>query len=342
MALIRKRLRTNTLMSETFELGKRTKTKVAILYIEDIANKEIFQQIKGKLLDTETDGVFSGTQLEELLNDNAYSLFPRHAYTGRPDFAVETLLNGRFVLLIDGVAYAYITPINLFYLLKSAEDKETTFIYTSFERMMRIAGLFIAAFLPGLWVALTAFHQNQLPLTFLATVVESRRGVPLPTSLEAILMLLIFEIFREAGMRLPMAIGQTLSVIGGLIIGDAAIRAGLTSPAMLVVVAGSTIATFTLINQSLIGTVSLIRFFVIILVSFFGFFGFFVSIFFVGIYMAKIRTFGIPYLDFAENMYLGNFLKSTSRLPEQKRASTLNNPAPNDSTRKKAKMDEED
>ncbi|CRK82679.1 spore germination protein [Neobacillus massiliamazoniensis] len=334
MALIRKRLRTNSLVNEMFELGRRTKTKVAVLYINDIANQEILQQIKEKLTDIDIDGLINGTQLEELMNDKAYALFPRHAYTGRPDFVVDSLLNGRFVILLDGVSYAYVTPINLFYLLKSAEDKEFTYVYSTFERLMRIVGLAVATFLPGFFVALTAFHQNQLPLTFLATVVESRRGVPLPSSLEAILMLLLFELFREAGMRLPLAVGQTLSVIGGLIIGDAAIRAGLTSPAMLVVIAGSTIATFTLINQSLVGTISLIRFFVIILVSFFGFFGFFSSIFFVGVYIAKIRIFGVPYLAVASRIEWKNIIKSLFRLPEQKkggRAGLLN---PIDSTRK--------
>ncbi|MEH6947229.1 spore germination protein [Bacillus sp. JJ634] len=318
-ALIRKRLRTTTLVGEAFEIGKRSKTKVSLLYMEDIADQDFLQQIRQKLQSIHIDGLLSGTQLEELINDSPYSVLPRHAYTGRPDFAVESLLNGRFVLLIDGISYAYITPVNLFYLLKSAEDKEYNYLYNSFERLLRIVGVSVAAFSPGFWVALTAFHQNQLPLTLLATVIESRRGVPFPTAMEAILMLLLFELFREAGMRLPLAVGQTLSVVGGLIIGDAAIRAGLTSPAMLVVIAGSTVATFTLVNQSLVGTVSLMRFFVIFLVSLFGFVGFFVSIFLVGTYVANIRTFGVPYLSLATQLNMKNILKTIFRLPAQKK-----------------------
>ncbi|SDM51009.1 GerA spore germination protein [Fictibacillus solisalsi] len=334
MALIRKRLRTPTLLTKSFEIGRRTRTKISLLYMEDISNKDILAQIMDKITTIDIDGIFSGTQLEELFNKSPYALFPRHAYTGRPDFAVQSLLNGRFIILIDGTSYAFITPINLFYLLKGSEDKETTYIYSSFERMIRIIGLSSAAFLPGFWVALTAFHQNQLPLTLLATVVESRRGVPLPTTLEAIFMLLLFELFREAGMRLPTGVGQTLSVIGGLIIGDAAIRAGLTSPAMLVVIAGSTIATFTLANQALIGTVSLIRFFVIICVSFLGFFGFFISIFFVLTYIGNIRTFGLPYFGLVTRIDLTNMLKSAFRLPETKKDKRPNMLNPQDSTRK--------
>ncbi|MET3688082.1 hypothetical protein ABIC37_003618 [Priestia megaterium] len=335
IALIRKRLKSVSLLTNSLEIGKRTKTKVSILYMEDVADKKILDEIMEKLGDIDIDGIFSGTQLEELINKNPYSFFPRHAYTGRPDFAVKSLLNGRFIILIDGTSYAYVTPINLFYLLKGSEDKENTYLYSSFERILRIFGLSIAAFLPGFWVAMTAFHQNQLPLSLLATIVEARRGVPFPTSLEAILMLLLFELFREAGFRLPTSVGQTLSVIGGLIIGDAAIRAGLTSPAMLVVIAGSTIATFTLANQSLIGTISLIRFFCIICVSILGFFGFFISIFLVMIYITNIRTFGVPYFELATRLDAKNILKSLFRLPESKKATRASMLNPSDSTREK-------
>ncbi|MFJ7724743.1 spore germination protein [Neobacillus sp. NPDC097160] len=334
IALIRKRLRTTSLASKSLEIGRRTRTKVSVLYIDDITDKEILQNIMEKLSAIEIDGLFSGTQLEELIDKNPFGLFPRHAYTGRPDFSVQSLLSGRVIILIDGIAYAYITPVNLFFLLKSSEDKEQNYAFSSFERLMRVVGILIATFLPGFWVALSAFHQNQLPLTLLATIVESRRGVPLPTSLEALLMLVIFELFREAGLRLPTAVGQTLSVIGGLIIGDAAIRAGLTNPAMLVVISGSTIATFTLVNQWLIGTVSIIRFFVIFCVSIFGFFGFFISIFIIIIYIAKIRIFGVPYLGLATRIDMMNILKSVFRLPDSKKVSRANSLNPNDPTRK--------
>jgi len=333
-ALIRKRLRTTSLVSKSLEIGRRTRTKVSVLYMDDITDKEILQAIMEKLSAIDIDGLFSGTQLEELIAKKPFGLFPRHAYTGRPDFAVQSLLNGRIIILIDGIAYAYITPINLFFLLKSSEDKEQNYGFNSFERLMRIVGILVATFLPGFWVALSAFHQNQLPLTLLATIVESRRGVPLPTALEALLMLLIFELFREAGLRLPTAVGQTLSVIGGLIIGDAAIRAGLTNPAMLVVISGSTIATFTLVNQWLIGTVSIIRFFVIFFVSIFGFFGFFISIYIILIYIAQIRIFGVPYLGLATRIDVMNIIKSVFRLPDSKKVSRTNSLNPNDPTRK--------
>ncbi|GHI01251.1 spore germination protein [Neobacillus kokaensis] len=330
-ALIRKRLRSTSLLSESFEIGKRTRTKVILLYIKDIANLEIIDQLRKKLNEIDIDGLYSGMQLEGLINDNPYSIFPRHTYTGRPDFAVQSLLTGRFVVFIDGVPYAYIAPVNLFFLLKAAEDSETNYFYNAFQRIMRAFGISVAAFLPGFWVALTSFHQNQLPFTLLATVIESRRGVPFPTALEAILMLVLFEVFREAGLRLPVSIGQTLSVIGGLIIGDAAIRAGLTNPAMLVVIAASTIATFTLVNQALVGAVSLLRFVVIIFSATLGFFGFFTSIFLIGTVVAKIQSFDLPYLQVAERLSLRYVLKSIIRIPVKKddtRPGSINPPDP--------------
>ena len=201
---------------------------------------------------------FSGDLLMERVNKNS-KLFPKFDYTGRPDYAVQALARGRFIIFVDGVAYAVVTPVNLFLLLKSAEDNEYPIIFSSLERLLRIFGILIGLLLPAFWLALTTYHQNQLPLQLLATVVQAKSGLPLPSSLEMLLMLLMFELFREAGLRLPSVIGGTISVVGGLIIGDAAIRAGVTSPEMIVVIAISTIASFTLVNQSLVTSVSILR-----------------------------------------------------------------------------------
>lgn len=270
IALIRKRLPTNSLCVEKFELGERTKTTVALLYFDDIANPQIRDGIVQKLKAIDTDIVYSGNILMERI-DKRSKLIPNHDYTGRPDYAVQSLARGRFVILIDGVAYGVIIPINLFLLFKTGEDNEYTMVFSSFERLVRVASLLIGLLLPAFWLALTTFHQNQLPLLFLATVIQSRTGLPLPSALEMILMVIVFELFREAGLRLPAAIGSTISVVGGLIIGDAAIRAGVTSPAMIVVIATSTIATFTLVNQSLVAAISILRIFFILVTAFLGY-----------------------------------------------------------------------
>lgn len=334
IALLRKRLPTNSLCVEKFELGERSKTVVAVLYFGDIIDSAILTGIKQQLEKVDTDIVFSGDLLMERINKSV-KLFPRTDYTGRPDQAVQALVRGRALILVDGVAYAVITPVNLFLLLKSAEDNEYSVVFSSFERLLRITGILIGLLLPTFWLALTTYHQNQLPLQMLATVVQANTGLPLTSELEMLLMIFMFELFREASLRLPSVIGGTISVVGGLIIGDAAIRAGLTSPAMIVIIAVSTIATYTLVNQTLATAVSFLRIAFILLTSFLGLFGLFMSLYFTLLYLANIRTFGVPYMNIATDLSWETVKKSIFRLSSQtykKRPNMLN---PQDPTRTK-------
>ncbi|MHA6258840.1 spore germination protein [Sporosarcina sp. CAU 1771] len=334
IALIRKRIPTNSLCVEKFQIGKRSRTTVALLYFDDIASKDTLASIKSQLEEVDTDIVVSGDLLMEDVNKSAL-LFPRTDYSGRPDFVVESLATGRFVILVDGVAYAIITPVNLLLLLKTSEDNETPVIYNSFERLLRIAGMTIGICLPAFWLALTTFHQDQLPHLLLATVVQSNTGLPLPSVIEMLIMILMFELFREAGLRLPSALGGTIGVVGGLIIGDAAIRAGITSPAMIVIIATSTIATFTLVNQSVVTAVSILRIFFIFLTAFFGMFGFIISFFCTVLYLSNIRIFGVPYLNNTADLSWKEMRKTYLRLPAgqyKERPNVLN---PTDKTRKK-------
>lgn len=314
IALLRKRLPTNSLCVEKFELGRRSKTAVALLYFDDIANQDTLKKIRKQLHSIDADIVFSGELLIENVQKNG-QLFPRSDYTGRPDNAIQSLARGRFVIMMDGVAYAVVVPISLFSLLKTPEDNEYPAIYSSIQRLLRLTSLFVGLLLPAFWLALTTFHQNQLPLQLLATVVQSNLGLPFPSVFEMLLMVALFELFREAGLRLPTVIGSTIGVVGGLIIGDAAIRAGLTSPAMIVIIATSTIAAYTLVNQSLVTAISILRVFFIILTSFMGLFGFYLSLYFTLLYLANIRTFGIPYMDIGADLSLSTIKKALLRLP---------------------------
>ncbi|MGX1901897.1 spore germination protein [Thermolongibacillus altinsuensis] len=297
VALIRKRLKTKSLRYEQVIVGKRSQTKVAILYMDDIINPTLIPELKRRISNLDIDALTGTNQLEELIGETRVSLFPRFSYTGRPDFVVNSLLNGRFALLVDGSPTALIGPANLTFLLNTSEDNSTSFLFVSFQRTIRLIGVSSSIFLPGLWVALTTFHPEQIPFTLLATIVLSRQGVPLPAALEMYIMLSLFEIFKEAGMRLPLAVGQTLSVVGGLIVGQAAINAGLSGPGSLVIAAISVISTFTLANQSLAGTVTLLRFIVLICSSLLGLFGFIVSIFFILVNAANMTSFNVPYLS---------------------------------------------
>lgn len=339
IALIRKRLPTNSLCVEKLEVGKRSKTAVAILYFDDIANKDTLKEIKKQLEQVDTDIIFGGEALMEYVNKKA-PLFPRAEYTGRPDFTVQSLVRGRFVILVDGIAYALITPINLFFLLKTGEDNEYPIIFSTLDRLLRVAGILIGIILPAMWLALSTFHLNQIPFQLLATVVQANTGLPIPSALEMLIMIGMFELFREAGLRLPSALGGTIGVVGGLIVGDAAIRAGVTSPAMVVIIAVSTIATFTLVNQSLLTAVIIVRVIFVLFTAIFGLFGLFVAIFLLLTYLANIRVFGVPYMGIAADISWSNFSKTFFRVAQKQYSKRPDALKTQDKTRNKEGKDE--
>lgn len=297
IALVRRRMRTPDLHCEYWKIGTQSQTEVALLYMESHANPLLVKEARERLNNIEVEALHGAAELEEMVSDRSYSLFPLVEYVGRPDYVIQTLMKGRIAMLVDGSPSAIIAPGNLTLLIKSPEDTHIPFYFVSLERLLRIVGLFLALCLPGFWVALCSFNIDQIPFSLLATITIARRGLPISSTMEMFLMLSMFELFREAGVRLPRAVGQTVTVVGGLIIGDAAISAGLTSPTMLVTAAVTSVATFTLVNQSLSGTVSVIRYGVLLMSSFLGIFGFFISIFIVLIYMCSLESFGRPYME---------------------------------------------
>lgn len=327
LGLVRKRLKTASFVVEEYTIGTRSQTKVALLYITDIINSELLKKIKGKLEKIEIDIITGSSQMEELIAEKQLlSLFPLVNYTGRADFVVESLNQGRFSIIVDGAPTALLAPANLGYLIKTSEDDHTSFFYASVERLLRLFGLFITVFLPGLYTALTTHNVGELPLPLLATISISRIGLPFTAFIEVLIMLVMFELFREAGARLPKAVGQTVAVLGGLIIGDAAIRGGITSPTMLVVIGVTAIASFTLVNQSLAGNIFIIRLYVVILSFSMGIFGFIISFISIIMYLANLKSFGFPYLSFYTNMTWKDFLSIFIKLPElikDKRGSEL-------------------
>lgn len=296
IALLRKRLKTSHLCYQKFILGSETKTAVALLYLDDIMNEQLLNEVVRRLKKVEFDGIYSAMQLESLIEDEPTSIVPMIADSTRPDFVVECLLKGRFAILVDGNPSVIVGPANLSFLLKSPEDLHFPYYVVSFSRFFRLMGLMTAVFLPGFWTALISYHQDQIPFPLLATVTMARLGLPFPAPMEIIVVFTLLELFREAGARLPSSIGQTLTVVGGLIIGDAAIRAGFISPSVVVIVALSTLASYTIGNQPLGGSVTLLRMGCLLLSASLGLFGFFSSFFIIIIYLARLRSFGVPYL----------------------------------------------
>lgn len=315
VALIRKRLQTSQLHNETFTIGEQTRTLVSLLYLDHIAKPELVQEARNRLNRVRLNALLSSAQLEDELGDSRYSLFPLIDYIGRPDFASQSLLRGRLLILVNGSPMVLIAPSNLTAQLKSPEDLHLPYYFVAFERVLRMIGLFIAIFMPGFWIALSSFNMDQIPFQLLATITNSRTGLPFSSAMEAILMLGLFELFREAGIRLPKAVGQTIAVVGGLIVGDAAIRAGLTSPTLLVVSAVTAVATFTLVNQTLSGCVSVLRIFVLVCSSILGMYGFFMGMFCIVAYMASLSSFGLGYLEPVAPVSFKGLLKGLLAVP---------------------------
>jgi hypothetical protein len=297
IALIRKRMKSEQLYSESFTLGAMSKTEVSLLYLKDKASQNLIQEIRNRLTDFRGESIVSSGQLEQWLSDRSLSLFPLFDYVTRPDFVIESMLRGRFILIVNGSPSVLIGPVNIFELIKSPEDVHFPYYFVLFGRFIRMIGLVVAIFLPGFWVSLASVNIDQLPFALLATVVVSREGLPLPIGLEAIFILGLFELLREAGIRMPTFLGQTVSIVGGIIIGDAAIRAGLASPTMIVVIALTAVASYTLVNQSLVGTVSILRVYILLISIFLGVYGLVIGLFSILIYLSNLESLKIAYLE---------------------------------------------
>ncbi|MUT64384.1 spore germination protein [Paenibacillus sp. NEAU-GSW1] len=315
VALIRTRLRTSELACKFEVIGTLSANKVALMYMRNIANEEMIKHIHEKLQSIKVERLLTSNQLEEMLSPLQFTLFPVTHYTGRPDFAAECLVNGRFVIIVDGNPSAIIGPVNLFLLLKSPEDANFPFFSVNIGRMLRFLGLAVTLFLPGFYIALTTFHTDQIPFSLITTISTGRMGLPMETSLEMFLIMVLMELFREAGVRLPMAIGQTLTVVGGLIIGESAIRAGIVSPLMIVVIAITIVAGATIVNQVMSSSIIMIRFVSFFLGATLGIYGFILSVILFLIYLTGLESFGVPYLTPISPLDLKQALAALFKLP---------------------------
>lgn len=314
IALLRKRVRNKHLCVENYSMGTLTETKLALMYMDNITNSELISTVKERLDSIDVEQLITVGQLDELISDRTYFI-PTVDFSARPDFIVEALLNGRFVILLDNNPLAMIAPGNVFQLLKSPEDSYFPLLSNNISRMFRLASLISSIFLPGFFIAITTFHPDQLPFTILATISSARMGIPMEASIEMFLIIFFMEIFREASVRMPSSMSQTITVVGGLIMGEAAIRAGLVSPIIVVVAAISIISGATLVNQSLANSVVFYRFIAFVLSSILGIFGFILAYIAFMLFLSRIRSFGVPYLAPLSPLSLKNFIISAFQIP---------------------------
>ena len=306
-ALVRKRLRTPELKNVETQAGRRSATLINLMYMEGIARKEVLDEIMRRLEGFEIDGILDSGMIEQLSEAHWASPFPQFQTTERPDRAVHALLEGRIVLLCDNSPLALILPTDYNSFLQTSDDYYNRFEIASLERIIRYLAAFFALSLPGLYLAVSNFHTSLLPTKLLLTFAQARAGVPFSSLVEVLLMELSFELLREAGVRLPGAMGNTIGIVGGLIIGSAAVEAGIASPVVVIVVAFTALCSFAIPNEEFATAFRLLKFFLIFASAWLGFFGYLAGLFAILIHLSGLRSFGVPYLmPFAASDVEGN------------------------------------
>ncbi|MFT8320677.1 MAG: spore germination protein [Bacillus sp. (in: firmicutes)] len=296
LSLIRRKIKSPLLKTESMKIGKYTSTNIAIAYIKGIAEEGLIEEVKSRLNQIELDSVLESGYIEELIEDNPYSPFPQILNTERPDVVASHLLEGRVAILVDGTPFVLIAPISFFSLLQSSEDYYQRFLISSFIRILRFVFMVMSLLFPSLYIAVVTYHQEMIPTNLLISIAAARESVPFPAFVEALIMEVTFEALREAGVRLPKQIGSAISIVGALVIGQAAVQAGLVSAPMVIVVAVTGIASFMIPYYSQGISLRMLRFPIMVLASTLGLLGIMLGVISIIIHLCALRSFGIPYL----------------------------------------------
>lgn len=295
-SLLRRRIRSPQLKMLPMNIGRYTQTEIIVAFMDGIADPTLIEETTERLKRIDIDGILESGYIEEFIEDNPYSPFPQILNTERPDVAVSSLLEGRVVILLDGTPFVLIAPITLHSLLQSSEDYYQRFLISTAIRWLRYVFVAISLLLPSLYVAVTTFHHEMVPTALLLSMASSREKVPFPALVEALIMEITFEALREAGIRLPKQVGAAVSIVGALVIGQAAVQAGIVSAPMVMVVAITGIASFTIPRYAVGTAFRLLRFPVILLAGSLGLMGVMLGVIFILIHLSTLRSFGVPYL----------------------------------------------
>ncbi|MDQ0215817.1 spore germination protein KA [Oikeobacillus pervagus] len=296
-ALIRRRIKSPKLWVEPKQIGRVTKTDVAIMYIDGIVNGKVVEEVRRRLDRIDIDGILESGYIEELIQDKTYSPFPTIYYSERPDVIAAELLEGKVAILVDGTPIVLVVPALFISFIQAAEDYYQRSDISTLIRLLRFFSILIALLGPSLYIAITTFHQEMIPTSLLISLAAQREGVPFPAFIEALMMEMAFEILREASLRMPKAVGQAISIVGTLVIGTAAVDAGIVSAAMVIVVAITAISSFILPSSAASMSVRMIRFPMMALAASFGLFGILVGFIALILHLCSLRSFGVPYMS---------------------------------------------
>lgn len=293
---VRRHLRSPDLRLFEMQVGRRTLTNVSVVWLEGITNPELVEKMKERLRSIDIEGFLTPSSVEEYVTGSRTTAFPLLQYTERSDRFSQGILEGRVGLLVDGLPLGYLAPADLMYLMESPEDLGRDFVGASAVRVLRYLALLASLFVPGLYIALATFHQAVIPLPMLLSIIESKQAVPFSTMAEVLGLLVAFELLQESGIHLPQAIGQSVSVVGGIVVGSAAVDAGIISPIALIAVSIAGICGFVLPNRDLANAVRIWRFGIAVLSAVAGLYGTLAGALILIIHLSGLRCLGVSYL----------------------------------------------
>ena len=320
IGLIKKRIKSNKLKIESMDIGRYSKTTTSILYIDGIVKKDLVNHIKKQLNKINSDGIIDSSYLKNSL-ENKFNLFPTLIMTERPDKCSMALLEGKIVILVDNSPYALILPSFFIDFFHTTDDYYQKDFNTSFIRIIRLIAFLIAIFIPGLYISITTRNYNLVPLDLLLVLKSGRSFVPFPAYIEALFMIICFEILKESDLRMKTTSGSAISILGGLILGDAAVAAGIVSPIMIIIIAISSIAALIFSSIELSNAIRMYKIFILILGSIFGIYGVILGAIIILFNLLTTEVFGYNYLYFDRNEVKDSFIKLSEKV--RKRNSKL-------------------
>jgi spore germination protein KA len=295
ISLLRRKIKSTKLKTKYLEIGKQTSTSVAVVFVEGLAAPNLVAEVFRRLETIQIDGVLESAYIEELIRDSPNSPLPTIGSTERPDTVAARLLEGRVAIVVDGTPFVLTVPSLFIEGFQASEDYYSRPYFASFVRFIRFIAFTITLLAPGLYVALESFQPELVPTPLLLTMAAAVEGTPFPAVVEALLMVVIFELLREGGIRLPVTIGPALSIVGALIIGDAAVKAGLIGAPMVIVIAITAVSSFLVVSHT--DAVTLLRFALVIMAGFLGIYGIGVGLIAILFHLCSLRSFGLTYLS---------------------------------------------
>ena len=312
-ALLRRKIRDPRLTFQSLQIGERSKTDISVAYIKGVTPDNLIAEINQRLKRIDTDAILDVGYIEQFIEDSPVSLFPTVGTSERPDVVAAKILEGRAAIFVDGSPMALTMPFLFIEGFQNPEDYYARPFFASFIRWVRLVGFVLSIYLPGIFVSLKAFHPELFPTQLLVSVAAGREGLPFPVVLEALLMLVLFEVLREAGLRMPRSLGQAVSIVGALVIGQSAVSAGLVGAPMVIVIAATAIASFLVVPYADVG--ALLRLIMTVVAGFLGLFGMVVVQLEILSYMASLRSLGVPYLSPVAPLNIRGLLDTFMRAP---------------------------